>query len=79
MGSHAPMGFLAIAGPGIPALGRFAALHLLDVAPTILDLLGVPVPDGLDGRPIHKELEDSAYSVEDEARLMNRLRTLYLD
>jgi predicted AlkP superfamily phosphohydrolase/phosphomutase len=73
--SHAPAGFFAMAGPGVPALGRFAALDLLDVAPTVLSLLGVPAD--LDGRPIHAE--DDVYSDEDEAVLTSRLRTLYLD
>ena len=76
--SHANAGFLALAGPGVPALGRFAALNLLDVAPTILQLLDIPIPPDLDGRAIHVD-EDAVYSDEDEAELTNRLRALYLD
>jgi predicted AlkP superfamily phosphohydrolase/phosphomutase len=75
--SHAPAGFLAMAGPQVPALGRFEALDILDVAPTILSLLGVPAPADLDGRPIHAE--DDVYSDEDEAELTSRLRALYLE
>jgi predicted AlkP superfamily phosphohydrolase/phosphomutase len=73
--SHAPAGFFAMAGPQVPALGRFAALDILDVAPTVLSLLGVPA--ALEGRPIH--VEDDVYSDEDEAALTSRLRTLYLE
>jgi predicted AlkP superfamily phosphohydrolase/phosphomutase len=73
--SHAPAGFLAMAGPQVPALGRFEALDILDVAPTVLSLLGVPAD--LDGRPVH--VEDDVYSDEDEAELTSRLRTLYLE
>jgi arylsulfatase A-like enzyme len=41
---------LVIAGPGI-AHGRVGApVRMEDVAPTVLELAGVPVPDGLDGR-----------------------------
>jgi predicted AlkP superfamily phosphohydrolase/phosphomutase len=76
--SHANAGFLAMAGPGVPRQGRFAALSLLDVAPTILHLLDLPVPSDLEGRPIHVD-EDPVYSDEDEAELTNRLRALYLD
>lgn len=75
--AHAPAGFFAMAGPGVPHLGRFAATHLLDVAPTVLDLLGVPVPPDLDGRPIHKV--EHVYSDEEEAELTSRLRALYLE
>lgn len=75
--SHAPAGFLAMAGPGVPAHGRFEALDILDVAPTVLSLLDVPAPDDVEGRPIH--VEDDVYSTEDEAELTSRLRTLYLE
>jgi predicted AlkP superfamily phosphohydrolase/phosphomutase len=75
--SHAPAGFLALCGPGVPRLGRFNALYILDVAPTVLDLLGVPLPPDLDGRPIHKV--DDVYSSEDEAALTSRLQALYLE
>lgn len=75
--SHANAGFLAMAGPGIPNAGRFEALSLLDVLPTILDLFNVPVPSDLEGRPIH--VLDDVYSDEDTAELTNRLRSLYLE
>jgi len=74
--SHAPAGFMALAGPGIPAEGRFAALQLLDVAPTILQLFDVPIPTDLKGRVIHTV--DDVYSDDDMSELTNRLRTLYL-
>jgi predicted AlkP superfamily phosphohydrolase/phosphomutase len=47
---HRPLGIFAAAGPHIKG-GTFDELSLLDVAPTMLALLGEPVPDGLDGRP----------------------------
>jgi predicted AlkP superfamily phosphohydrolase/phosphomutase len=79
-GSHAPDGFLAMAGAGVPAAGRFDAMHLLDVAPTILDLLGLPEVE-LDGRAIHRSAgdPDNPYSAGDELELTNRLRKLYLE
>lgn len=76
-GSHASAGFFAMAGPGVPALGRFAALNILDVAPTVLDLLGAPAPPDLEGQVIHAI--DDVYSDEDSAELTSRLRTLYLE
>ena len=42
---------LLIAGPGI-APGRLELARTADVMPTILALLGRPVPPGLDGRPL---------------------------
>jgi predicted AlkP superfamily phosphohydrolase/phosphomutase len=75
--AHAPAGFFAMAGPAIPQAGMFAAAHLLDIAPTILDVLGLALPADLDGRPLHRV--ESVYSPEDEAELTSRLRTLYLE
>lgn len=75
--SHAMNGFCALAGPGVPQLGRFAALQILDVAPTVLDLLGVEPPPEMEGRAIH--LDDDVYSEDDESELTSRLQALYLE
>jgi predicted AlkP superfamily pyrophosphatase or phosphodiesterase len=47
------MGALFIAmGRGVPAGEELGELRSLDVAPTVLALLGLPVPDTMEGRPI---------------------------
>ena len=48
-GTHRINGVLAIRAPGI-AGGITGSPHLTDVAPTVLALLGLPVPSDLDGR-----------------------------
>ena len=49
--NHAQDGLLVMAGPGVPAAGRREGMHLLDVAPTVLELLGLePLP--VDARPL---------------------------
>jgi predicted AlkP superfamily phosphohydrolase/phosphomutase len=50
MGTHHPSGIFAACGPGIRAGARLDAMDLLDVAPTVLHLLGQPIPDDLEGR-----------------------------
>ena len=80
--SHAMSGFLAMAGPGVPAAGHCQALSIYDVAPTILDLLGVEGAAGLPGASLPDELTDpgdEVYSAADRAALASRLETLYLD
>lgn len=47
-GGHGPDGLLAVSG----APGQLVDPHIVDVAPTVLDLLGVPIPAGLDGRSV---------------------------
>jgi arylsulfatase A-like enzyme len=44
---------LVVRGPGIPAGQKLAgAAQLEDLMPTLLELLGLPAPDGLDGRSL---------------------------
>jgi predicted AlkP superfamily phosphohydrolase/phosphomutase len=50
-GEHRPGGFFVAAGPGLPAGRLTRVVSVLDFAPTLLALLGVPAPAG-DGRAI---------------------------
>jgi len=43
---------LLMAGPGVPHERRTAPVRAVDVVPTLLELLGRPVPDGLDGQSL---------------------------
>ncbi len=49
--NHAQDALFIMSGPGIPA-GRIAPIDLLDVAPTVLKLLGFPVPPDMQGRAL---------------------------
>lgn len=49
-GDHRPNGLLIVAGPPIKAGQTLASARLIDLAPTLLYLLGVPVPDDMDGQ-----------------------------
>jgi predicted AlkP superfamily phosphohydrolase/phosphomutase len=57
--NHAQDGLLIAAGAGVTARGTLDA-HLLDVAPTVLELLGLPVPDDMRGRSLAAELGAAA-------------------
>ena len=50
--NHKREGFIAVAGEGVDTSGGevLGDAHLLDVAPTVLATLGVPVSDRMDGR-----------------------------
>ena len=51
-GSHRSEGFLAVAGPGIPEGRRLAEGHAVDLAPTLLSLMGAPTGADLEGRAL---------------------------
>ncbi len=48
---HRPFGVVAAAGPGIRQADRLYGATLLDVTPTILALLGLPIGSDMEGRP----------------------------
>jgi hypothetical protein len=49
-GSHRVEGIFALAGPAAARHEGLSSLGIVDVAPTVLHLLGLPVPDDMDGR-----------------------------
>jgi predicted AlkP superfamily phosphohydrolase/phosphomutase len=51
-GDHTVESRLWAVGPGIAPGARLPEANVLDLAPTVLELLDVPRPDGLDGQPI---------------------------
>jgi len=53
--NHAQDGLYVVAGSGIDALGRQDA-HLLDIAPTVLELLGIDAPPGMRGTTLTPRL-----------------------
>ncbi len=53
-GCHDPEGVLLFYGPGVRAGSRLGACDNLDIAPTLLTLLGLPVPPELRGRVLEE-------------------------
>lgn len=53
LGGHHPDGILILAGPGVRE-GEELEAHVTDVAPTVLRYLGLPTPDGVDGRVLEE-------------------------
>ena len=49
-GIHGPEGFFMMAGPDIPQMGELKDLDLIDIAPTVLYLMGIKVPEEMEGR-----------------------------
>lgn len=51
MGYHGDTGLFAMRGPGIAAGRKLPPNEMIDLAPTLLDLLGLPIPDTMEGEP----------------------------
>jgi predicted AlkP superfamily phosphohydrolase/phosphomutase len=59
-GSHRDNGIFLAEGPGVQAGMTLDGANIIDVAPTILHLLGVPIPNDMDGRALVAMLEGDA-------------------
>jgi predicted AlkP superfamily phosphohydrolase/phosphomutase len=56
-GCHRAHGIFIAAGPGIKTGQEIEGAHITDLAPTLLHLLGLPVPDDMDGRVLTKIMD----------------------
>ena len=57
-GSHRPEGIVVFSGPHIRKGGVVQGARIIDLAPTILHLMGLPVPEDMDGRTLAEIFED---------------------
>ncbi len=57
--SHRMNGIFVASGAGIKNAGEFSGASLIDLAPTILHLLGLPIPTDMDGRVLTEALADT--------------------
>ncbi len=55
---HRPLGMLVMAGPGIRKSERVYGANLLDITPTALTLMGLPVGADMDGRVLVEAFEE---------------------
>jgi len=68
MGLKARSGFLAILGPGVKRGMRLDA-DVYDIAPTVLHVLGLPIPKGVDGRVLTDAYEEGGELARRPARM----------
>jgi len=71
-------GYFAIAGPGIPAKGELKEVSLLNVAPTVLDVLGLTIPKNMERPSILSMVKKKGItdSKEAERAVRSRLEAL---
>jgi predicted AlkP superfamily phosphohydrolase/phosphomutase len=79
--NHAQHGAFILAGSNVPLQGPVEGAHLLDMAPTLLELAGYDVPAIMQGRPLAEGHlagtgDVSQQDVDDEALVRERLSGL---
>jgi hypothetical protein len=57
-GEHDVIGVLIAAGPAFKSGGRVDGATILDVAPTALAVMGLPIAEDMDGRPLTEIIRD---------------------
>jgi predicted AlkP superfamily phosphohydrolase/phosphomutase len=74
--NHAQQGIFILHDPLAPAGGHeLPTVSIYDVAPTLLQLLGQPLPAGMRGSALERS-QEPAYSDEEEEIVTQRLRDL---
>jgi hypothetical protein len=68
---HTPDGFMIAAGAHIERGAVVTGASVLDLAPTILYLMGNPVPRDMEGRVL-LEIIDATFKTQNQARFENR-------
>lgn len=58
-GTHRPEGIFMARGPGIPCGERIAEQSILDVAPTLMHSLGIPIPSDFEGSVMSGVFDES--------------------
>ena len=79
--NHAQFGSFILAASNNPLHGEITGAHLLDIAPTLLDLGGYEIPASMQGRSLvaGRQLESSEaadYTSDDETIVRDRLSGL---
>jgi predicted AlkP superfamily phosphohydrolase/phosphomutase len=61
--SHRMEGIFIIKGPDIKAGQVLSGLNITDIAPTVLYLMGKPIPDTIDGRVISEAINNESFGM----------------
>jgi predicted AlkP superfamily phosphohydrolase/phosphomutase len=70
VGQHRLHGIFIAYGPAITPGAALAAASLVDIAPTALHLLGLPVPEAMDGRVLTETLDPAWRAAPEETTFM---------
>ena len=69
-----PHGIFVLTAPNCPLTGEYEGAHLMDIAPTLLDLAGHEIPETMQGRSLVAGLEKktpTSGSAEDDKQILH--------
>ena len=84
-GVHKREGILIVKGPGVNKGTKIDDVSIFDLAPTILQMFGIPIPDGMDGRLLTKVFHEQPaiagqkgeyMETQERERIKDKIRTL---
>jgi hypothetical protein len=75
-GRHRRYGIILALGPGIEP-GKIEGANIVDLAPTALHAMGLPVPDDMDGRVLTELFTDGRAVATSEAASSDRSDVVY--
>jgi len=67
-GNHAEYGIFLACGPGVRAGVQLDGAQIIDVAPTILCAMGLPIPETMDGHPLVEMFDDAFECAQERGR-----------
>jgi len=70
-GTHRPEGILIVRGPEIRKDHRLGQAEIIDIVPTLLHILEIPIPDDMDGRVLKDLFEPESDFARREIRFVN--------
>lgn len=74
--AHNLRGYFAVSGPCIPKEGEIKGISLRNVAPTVLDILGLPIPENMEGPSILSIVGKRVVTSKEEEIVSSRLEAL---
>jgi len=74
-GAHGPVGYFCLIGPGISAKGEQMNVSLVDIAPTVLELMDLKAPKEMEGKTIVSK-EEITVSSKEADKVRSRLKFL---
>ncbi len=73
--AHSPYGYFCMAGSRIPAKGKISGISLLNIAPTVLDVIGLPIPREMERPSLLAMLKEEKAAAPPSPKMEDKVRS----